>query len=391
MSDRRTQRRRDAEAPRRQRGRKVLRRLLVGLTGVAILASWRLASPPVQAGEFRQALPGYVFSFPRDHYAHEDFRTEWWYYTGHLRTKAGEVYGYQVTFFRSGLAEARSNPSRWAAKNLYLAHFAVSDIGPKRFQFFERINRAGLGQAGASETEFRVWIGDWEVTGDGTRQRLNARDGDFAVDLHLAAQKPPVVHGKNGVSQKGEGRGHASHYYSLTRLKTEGTLTVRGKTLMVAGLTWMDHEFGSTELDPDQVGWDWFSLQFDDETELMLYNIRKADGRPDPYSAGTWIARDGRTVHLKQPDFAIEVLDRWTSPHTKGAYPMKWRLRAPGIGLDVTVSPAFPDQELDTAKSTRVTYWEGAATATGTVAGRPVQAKGYVEMTGYAGRFRKKL
>jgi predicted secreted hydrolase len=153
----------------------------------------------------------------------------------------------------------------------------------------------------------------------------------------------------------------------------------------------MDHEFGSTQLAPDQVGWDWFSLQFDDGTDLMLYLIRKTDGRPDPASAGTWVSADGRPTHLRQPGFSIEVLDRWVSPRTKGVYPMKWRLRVPAAGLDVTVAPAFPDQELDTARSTQVIYWEGAASAEGTLAGRPLKGRGYVEMTGYAGAFRKKL
>jgi predicted secreted hydrolase len=153
----------------------------------------------------------------------------------------------------------------------------------------------------------------------------------------------------------------------------------------------MDHEFGSTQLDPDQVGWDWFSLQFEDGTELMLYIIRKTNGRPDPYSAGTFIEADGRAAGLKQTDFSVEVLDRWRSPRGKGVYPMRWRLRVPRMGLDVTVTPAFPDQELDTAKSTRLTYWEGAVSADGTTHGRRLGGRGYVEMTGYAEPFRKKL
>ncbi|HEX7547395.1 MAG TPA: lipocalin-like domain-containing protein [Candidatus Methylomirabilis sp.] len=348
--------------------------------------------PPAFAAEaFRLALPGYTFSFPRDHYAHEEFRTEWWYYTGHLRTQGGEEYGYQVTFFRSGLAEARANPSRWAARNLYLAHFALSDVSRKIFRYFERVNRAAMGQAGAGEKEFRVWVGDWEVSGDGATQRLKAREGESALDLALIAEKSPVIHGENGVSRKGAGRGQASHYYSLTRLRTEGTLAVQGKAQPVTGSSWMDHEFGSATLAPGQVGWDWFSLQFDDGTELMLFLIRQADGRPDSHSAGTWVNKEGRASHLRQPDFAIEVLDRWASPRTKGVYPSKWRLRVPAIGLEATVVPAFPDQELDTAKSTQVIYWEGAASATGTIAGRPLRGRGYVEMTGYAAPFKQKL
>lgn len=365
---------------------------VLALGVLAFLASWRLAcAPAVEAGEFRLALPGYAFSFPRDHYAHDDFRTEWWYYTGHLRAGGGEEYGYQVTFFRRGVPEARANPSRWAARNLYLAHFAISDIPRKTFTYFERVRRAGLGQAGASQREFHVWIGDWQVGGDGTRQRLQAGEGGYAVDLTLVSQKAPAIHGENGISQKGERRGHASHYYSMTRLKTEGTLTLRGKTLPVAGLSWMDHEFGSTQLNPDQVGWDWFSLQFDDGTELMLYRIRRTDGHPDPHSAGTFVGADGRTVRLKRADFSVEVLDRWKNPRGKGVYPTKWRLGVPMIGLDVTVVAAFPDQELDTAKSTRVIYWEGAVFAEGTTQGRPATGRGYVEMTGYAEPFRNKL
>jgi predicted secreted hydrolase len=361
---------------------------------VAFLVSWRFIGFPVaEAGEFRQALPGYRFSFPRDHYSHDDFRTEWWYYTGHLHAASGEEYGYQVTFFRSGIAEARANPSRWAARNLYLAHFAVSDIPRKRFRHFERVSRAGPAGsgAGASDKELRVWNGDWEVRGDGTTQRLRAKAGDLGVELVLVSQKPPIIHGENGVSQKGEGRGHASHYYSLTRLKTAGTLTREGQGVPVTGLSWMDHEFGSTQLNPDQVGWDWFSLQFDDGTELMLYIIRRADGRLDTYSAGTWIGADGRTVRLRQPDFSVEILDHWRSPRDRAVYPMKWRLGVPTLGLEVLVTPAFPDQELDTAQSTKVIYWEGAVSTVGLIQGRPLAGQGYVEMTGYAEPFRKKL
>ncbi len=349
------------------------------------------AGPPEDAGGFRLALPGYRFAFPRDHYAHEDFRTEWWYYTGHLAAAGGEEFGYQVTFFRSGLAGARGNPSRWAARNLYLAHFALSDLGSRRFRYFERVSRQALGQAGARTDAFRVWNGDWEVSGDGAMQRLRAQDGDAGVDLTLTALKPPVVHGRDGVSQKGEGRGHASHYYSLTRLRTEGRLTVRGRTVRVTGSSWMDHEFASTQLAADQVGWDWFSLQLGDGTELMLYLIRLQGGAPDRHSAGTWVAADGAATPLGRADFTVEVLERWRSPRSKGEYPVRWRVKVPALGMDVVVTPAFPDQELDTAKSTQVIYWEGAATVEGTRAGRPVTGRAYVEMTGYAGPFRKRL
>jgi predicted secreted hydrolase len=369
----------------------IVRTIFLALAVLALLAPWRFALLPAEAGEFRQAQPGYRFAFPRDHYAHEAFRTEWWYYTGHLKAEGGAEYGYQMTFFRSGLAEAHASPSRWAAKHLYLAHFAVSDVERKTLRYFERVSRAGLGQAGASESEFRVWVGDWSASGNGTIQRLQARDEGFGLNVVLTPQKPPIIHGERGISRKGKGRGQASHYYSLSRLATEGTLIVDGKPLGVKGLTWMDHEFGSTQLGADQVGWDWFSLQFEDGTDLMFFLIRKKDGSPDSFSAGTWVAPDGGTRHLRHGDVGVQVLDRWTSPRTKAAYPAKWRLTAPALGLNVTVTPVFPDQELDTAKSTQVIYWEGAVRAAGTLAGRPAGAQGYVEMTGYAGPFRKKL
>jgi predicted secreted hydrolase len=379
----------------------LLRRLLHSRCGIRG-SKWRLAILTVlavspfmlalaPAASFRLALPGYQFSFPRDHYSHEEFRTEWWYYTGHLRAASGGEYGYQLTFFRSALAEARANPSRWAARNLYLAHFAISDVGRRRFTYAERVSRERLGQAGAREDAFRVWNGDWEASGDGTTQRLRARDGSLGLDLTLAPVKPPVVHGENGVSRKGEGRGHASHYYSLTRLESRGSLTLAGRELAVSGQSWMDHEFGSTQLGPGQVGWDWFSLQLDDGTELMLYLIRLADGSADPHSAGTWVGPQGAARHLGRSEFAVEVLDRWRSPRGGTLYPMRWRVSVPSLDLRLTVTPAFPEQELDTAKSTQVVYWEGAARVQGTTAGRPVEGRAYVEMTGYAGPFRKRL
>ncbi len=365
---------------------KTLRTLLLAVAGLVMTATLLMAA----GSPFRLALPGYVFSFPRDHFAHDDYRTEWWYFTGHLGSGSKE-YGYELTFFRSGVAENRSNPSRWAAKNLYLAHFAVSEIGGKSFHYFERAARAGVGQAGASDDRFRVWVGDWEVSGQGPTARLKAQDQRFALDLTVTAEKPPVIHGENGVSQKGEGRGRASHYYSFTRMKTNGTLVVNGASHPVGGSSWMDHEFGSTDLAPDQVGWDWFSLQLDGGNELMLYVIRKSNGQPDPYSAGTWTSADGKSTQLRQSDFSIEVLDRWTSPHTNGVYPMKWRVRVPKLSFDAVITPAFPDQELNTTQSTQVTYWEGAARVEGTLAGQPAKGEAYVEVTGYAGAFRKRL
>ncbi|MGH7362551.1 MAG: lipocalin-like domain-containing protein [Candidatus Methylomirabilales bacterium] len=353
--------------------------LLVALCGAA-------APPP-----FQQALPGYRFQFPRDHAAHDAFRTEWWYYTGHLRTARGEGFGFQVTFFRVGIAEARMSPSRWAARNLYLAHLALSDPARRRHRLAERVGREALGQAGALTDRYRVWIGEWEATAEGEVHRVRAAAEAFGLDLTLTPEKPPVVHGQDGISRKGAGEGHASHYYSLTRLRVAGVLTLDGRRFPVTGLAWMDHEFGSTELAPEQVGWDWFSVQLEDGTDLMLYLIRHRDGRPDPFSSGTLVASDGTARTLALAEFAVKPLGRWQSPRSGGIYPMGWEIRVPGAALTLTLRPLFPDQELDTARSTQVTYWEGAVRVTGERAGQAVRGQGYVEMTGYAAPFRKKI
>lgn len=353
---------------------------------VAALVAW-----PAPGAEFRRALPGYRYAFPRDHGAHPDFRTEWWYYTGHLTAEDGRRFGYQVTFFRSAVEQRGDNPSQWAARNLYLAHFAVSDVKGQALHLAERLAREGLGDAGAETDRLKVWIGDWEAVADGSTHRLRAKEGTFALDLRLEPAKPPAVHGKDGVSQKAEGAGYASHYYSLTRLSTAGTLVANGRAWRVTGQSWMDHEFGSSQLREYQVGWDWFSLQLDTQVEVMLYLLRHRDGTADPHSSGTLIHPDGRAEHLRREDFAIEILGRWRSPRSGGVYPARWRIRIPRAGLDVTVTPAFPDQELDTAKSTRVTYWEGASRVEGTMVGRAVRGDAYVEMTGYAHPFQKRL
>ena len=364
--------------------------LLWGGVAMLLLAVATAALPASGAG-YRRALPGYRYAFPRDHGAHPDFRTEWWYYTGHLTAEDGRRFGYQLTFFRSAVEQRGANPSRWAARNLYLAHFCVSDVRGRRLHLGERVAREGLGEAEADTTGLNVRMGGWEAVADGTAHRLRAKEGAFAIDLRLEPTKPPVINGENGISQKAEGAGYASHYYSITRLKTAGTLTAAGRPLKVTGQSWMDHEFGSGQLRDYQVGWDWFSVQLENQVELMLYQLRHRDGKIDPYSSGTLIQPDGRAEHLRRDDFSIDVLETWKSPHSGGIYPMRWRVQVPRAGIDLTVTPSFPDQELVTAKSTRVTYWEGTSRVGGNMAGRPVRGDAYVEMTGYAHPFQKRI
>jgi len=343
--------------------------------------------------EYRLALPGYVHEFPRDHGAHDDFRTEWWYFTGHLGGPKGQRYGYELTFFRSGLRDKvrERNRSRWDVRDLYFAHFAVTDIAGKRFHYFERRGRTGVGVAGISGDPFRIWIGDWSLSLKGQKFLLEARNGGLGLKLELSPQKAPVTHGLEGVSQKSEGRGQATHYYSLTRMKTEGTLTAGGRAVEVRGASWMDHEFGSNQLSKEQVGWDWFSVQLDDGTEVMLYQMRRKNGKRAPNSSGSFIAADGSKRHLLVTDFEIEPAAEWTSPHSKARYPMGWKIRVKAPRLELQFEPELRDQELITRNSTQVTYWEGCVRVSGKSKGKEVSGRGYVEMTGYVGSLGGKL
>lgn len=339
---------------------------------------------------YRQAIPGRSFAFPGDHAAHNEFKTEWWYYTGHLFGPNGERFGYQLTFFRSGLKDLIEKGSPAGVENLVLAHFALSDEVHKKFVYFEKIGREGK-TAGADDRRYHVWIEEWQVGLEGSVHHLTARRGAFGIDLRLIPALPPVVHGRNGVSQKSAGLGKASHYYSLTRLETTGELRVLGATVKVRGLSWMDHEFGSNQLAEDQIGWDWFSVQLKQGTDLMLFRIRKRDGSIEPESSGTLVSRDGSVEHLKRTDFDLQSTGKWRSGKSGAVYPMSWRLSVPRAGLELDLEPSFPEQELDTRRSTRVVYWEGSVQVQGNQRGKRVEGFGYVEMTGYARAFDEKI
>jgi predicted secreted hydrolase len=354
---------------------------------LALVVAALLAPAAAPGPEFRPAVAPYTFRFPRDHASHPAYRTEWWYYTGHLRS-GGATWGYELTFFRVGLDLARrGSPSAWAPHTVHLVHVALTDERGRRFRAEEDAARPALGLAGADTAGYRVWVhGDSaRLSPDGRTHLLRATASDFAFTLALAPGKPPVVHGEGGISRKAAGEGHASHYYSLTRLATTGTLVVGGRARPVTGVSWMDHEFGSGALGPDQAGWDWFSLQLDDGRELMLYRLRLANGGTEPLSSGTLVERDGTWRHLPLRAFAIAATARWKSPATGADYPAAWRVRVPDAGLDLVVEPTLPDQELVT-RVTGVAYWEGSVRVRGRAAGRDIAGVGYVELTGYAGR-----
>ncbi len=366
--------------------------LLAGCGG----AQANLASADVVAGLSGPADPGFAravtvrsFDFPRDHGPHPGYATEWWYYTGNLQDDRGEVYGYQLTFFRTALAPGEpERPSSWATTQIYMAHFALTSGPAGRHVGFDRFSRGAAGLAGAQgEPAFQVWLEDWQVVQIGpATYHLQARethpDGLMALDLTLVETRPPVFHGDRGLSQKGPEPGNASYYYSLVNLETTGTLTFAGESVTVHGLSWMDHEFGTSALSGDAVGWDWFSAQLDNGMVLMFGQVRNADGSAQPYFESTLVYPDGRQVRLSPEDFALTPLGTWTSPETGITYPQGWQVRFPAQDLELTIRPLIPDQEM----RVRFVYYEGATRIEGTWRGTPIRGWGFVELTGYGGR-----
>ncbi len=390
----------------------ILSAILLG-AGVAFASLWlwnarpgpqapaaRAAAPPAEG--FARVLGPQPLAFPRDHGPHPAYQTEWWYYTGNLRAEDGQRFGFQLTFFRRALLPPQDVPQRasdWAAGQVYMAHFALSDIDRKggsqarsQYHAYERFSRGAAGLAGAQAEPFRVWLDDWQVSekppgGDcpaavaaPCAYRLSAAQDGIVLDLSLLDIKGPVLQGERGFSPKGTAPGQASIYYSLPRLAAQGSLQIGGQHFVVNGLAWMDHEFSTSVLSQDQVGWDWFSIQLDDSSELMLFQIRRADGSLDPFSSGTLIAADGTTTPLEASDFQIDVDATWKSPHSGAIYPSGWRLRIPVAGLDLQVKPYLADQELNVSYA----YWEGAVSVQGTRYGGAVQGNGYIELTGYS-------
>jgi predicted secreted hydrolase len=350
---------------------------------VAILCLCVLA----QGLDWKPADPSYTPSLPRDHASHPENKIEWWYYTGNLDASDGRRFGYQLTFFRVGVVPKPANPSRWAVRDLYMAHFTISDISQAEFRFTERLNRAGIEWAGALSSGYRVWNEDWEAKLDDKGNHiLTARERDYAIALTLVPLKAAVLHGEHGYSQKGAQEGNASHYYSLTRLQTRGRLMIGNEAIEVSGSSWMDHEFGTSFLEQGQIGWNWLSIQLDDSTELMFYAFRRRDAETDPRSGGTFVEKNGEYVKLQAGEVYLQPLRTWKSKMTGAVYPVEWKLGIPSRRTEITVKAALDDQELNMKDSTGVIYWEGAVDVAGTREGRNVRGHGYLEMTGYAGQ-----
>ena len=337
---------------------------------------------------WQTARPGYRYAFPRDHFSHPDYQTEWWYYTGNVRSTGGHRYGFELTFFRQAQRltpqAARGESAVWLPDQLYLAHFALSDIDRQAFHHAERLNRAGPGIAGVQDG--RYWNGNWQVRWSGSPdapQELTAVDEYITLHLRLQADKPFVIHGQDGISRKGPASRQASHYISFTRLSASGELQIAGAREQLSGLAWMDHEFFTEPSASNLSGWDWFAIQLNNGEELMLYRLRNKASQLDPYSSGTYIDKRGQSHYLSAAQFKLTPGDPWRSQHSGASYPLSWEIEVPSLGVQLKQTAALRDQELWSEDALTPSYWEGAVNYRGTMRGDPVEGVGYLEMTGY--------
>lgn len=343
---------------------------------------------------FAIAKAPYVFAFPADHGAHPLYQSEWWYFTGHLRSSSGRRFGYELTFFRVRLqpedavpAPAASARSRWRGDQVYVAHFAIADEAGRKFVQSERVARQALGLGAAVKGRLAVRADAWSLLGeplaDPRREKmtLHAADAANGLDIVQSPEKPPAVHGRDGVFRKGACASCASHYYSYTRLRTRGTLRYAGTRLAVDGTSWMDHEFGTNQLQPDEAGWDWMALQLDDGREVMLYMFRRKDGALAAQSAGSLIERDGSVRALPLSAFRVSATGRWHSPQSGAVYPSGWRVQVSSAKLDLVLSPVVANQEM--VPSSGPAYWEGAVDMRDAAPPSRARGQGYVELTGY--------
>ena len=348
--------------------------LMLGGCGVpgTISSSGRL--PRVSAPAPTPALP--PVHFPQDEAPHHDL-TEWWYYTGHLSGQDAQgrprKYGFELVFFQT---------LRGQFPPFYAAHFAITDVTGGHFSYDQR---AGFEPPSAVPPEgttdgFHLALGGWSAEGLGGRDHLAATMPAFAIDLRLTGLKPAVLHAGDGIITYGPAG--FSYYYSRPLMAVSGTLTDQGSPVPVTGQAWMDHQWGNF-VSVTGSGWDWYSIQLDNNTEYMLYVIRDEQKRPIA-TFGTRVAPDGTATAIPATAIQTRALGTWTSPHTGGVYPSGWRVVLPSDGVALTVTPQVLDQELVTSASTGVAYWEGAVAIAGTAGGRPVAGEGYVELTGYA-------
>ena len=306
-------------------------------------------------------------TFPRDDGPHDN-GVEWWYFTGHLYTQEGDRYGFEYVIFRARKVNLEG----------YVSHFAIADNSRQRFRYDQRLRGAAVVAGDAALLDLD--LDGWTLQGGDGRFTLAADMPGYAMRVDVEATKPAALHDGDGYIDYGTGT--ASYYYSWTRMEVSGALDLGQGPTRVSGEAWMDHQWGDFAT-YQEGGWDWFSVQLDDGTDVMLYLIRDAGGRPLRVD-GSVVGPDGELAVLRDGDFVISADDEWTSPETGTTYPSGWTITVPDHELAMNVMPSLPDQELDTRATTGVIYWEGESVVAATHRGRPVSGHGYVELTGYA-------
>lgn len=336
----------------------------------------------IPATGFARAVEPRSFKFPQDHAAHPAFRNEWWYVTGNLQTKTGRQFGYQVTFFRIALnSKPPENSSNWATSQVWMAHIALTDLAGHQHLHDQRFARGAAGLAGQSMQPFKVWLEDWQILGQAKGEfpwTVQVANTDFSLKLNLQPEKPAVLQGNQGLSQKSSEAGNASYYYSFTRLATTGSIHYQHQDFQVTGSSWLDREWSTSALGKDQAGWDWFSLQLQDGHELMFYQLRKTSGEADQaHSQGKWISADASTRHLTLQDVQLKPLKYWQAK-TGAKYPIAWELNYPAVSGHWQIEAVVDDQLM----ATSVLYWEGAVRVID-LATDQVVGQGYLELSGY--------
>lgn len=355
--------------------------VLMGLIGHSHGAALRLGSVlgETDSAGFLRAQESRPFEFPRDHGAHPDYRSEWWYLTANLATADGREFGVQFTLFRQGLAAEPLTASPWDASQIYLGHLAVTDVAGGRHRHAERLARAHPRLAGVSSAPLDAWLDGWQLTSRGPGLEglaVTGRSADFAVRLEFDPVKPVVPQGDRGLSAKGPNQ--ASYYYSVPRLAGGGEIQLDDQVFQVTGNAWLDREWSTSLLTEEQTGWDWFGLQLDSGEELMVFQLRRRSGVRDPYDQGVWVRPDGSSRALRTQDFTLQP-QRWWRDADGVRWPVAWALSVMGPDgpRQLRVEAAVDDQRMNTL----FTYWEGLVRVydeRGDDIGR-----GYMELTGY--------
>ena len=354
------------------------------LAGLFLLSLFCIEGP-AEAEDFESVVPGRKLEFPKDHGSHPRFKTEWWYFTGHLTPKgeARSRFGFELVFFRVGLADVKTSRSAWKVENLYLAHFALTNDAENSFFSAEKSRRGSFGEAGAEENTLHTWNGRWSAELKNDKILLAAEEPEASLKLELVSQKPIVLQGDQGFSQKGPNPSEASYYSSFTRLTGHGELRQKNQIYTIdRASVWMDQEFTSSSSGEAKIGWDWFALQLDSGEEIMLYQLRDKEDRPTNFSAGTFIGKDGKSRRLSNEEFQIFPLSHWKSPSSGIVYPAKWKLQLPSLNQTFIVQPTVAEQELHTRGSTGVNYWEGRSEVRDEKSSN-VLGYAYVELVGY--------